>query len=230
MMARAELAARSGGSALVRDMAKTLAGKGSSRGRDDREEFKLKTRKRDGRRNGGSLHGKFHRAQGGTVAVRPAPDGSHNVPTARVKPIQDGSRAMPWVDVPNIRPLADQRDGEKGLVASDLKIVRRNKQISICTYGANNFNLIQSIPVDGTLTPNDLVDSVGNGKRIIPVQVSTRNSSLHQDNKGAISRVGADNWFRRALKNPEKIRSDGGTQISPRQRIHVTKRAHRGVG
>ena len=106
MMARAEHAARSGGSALVRDMAKTLTCKASSREWDDREEFKLKTRKKDERWNGGSLHGKFHRAQGGTVAVCPAPDGRHNVPTARVKPIQDGSRAMPWVDIRNSRPLA----------------------------------------------------------------------------------------------------------------------------
>ena len=106
-------------------------------------------------------------SRGGTIAVRPASDYSYNVPTARVKSIQDGYGAMPGVNVPNSRPLTNQRDGEKGLVASDSEIVRRNEKVGIGTSGANNLDLIKSIPVNGAFTLNDLVNLISNGKRIV---------------------------------------------------------------
>ena len=70
-------------------------------------------------------------------------------------------------------------DGEKGLVASDLEIVRRNEQIGIVASGANNLDLIKSIPVNGAFTLNDLDNLISNGKRIVSAQISTRNSALH---------------------------------------------------
>ena len=123
MMTRAELTTGPRRSTLARNVSKSLAGIASPRRRDNREELQLKTRERNGRRNGGSLHGELHCIQGGAIVVRPTSNRRYNVPTARVKPIQDGYRAMPGVNVPNSRLLANHRNGEEGLITRNPEIM-----------------------------------------------------------------------------------------------------------
>ena len=168
MMTRTELKTGPTRSAWARNLSKSLVGIASPRWQDNREELQLKARERNGRRNGGSLHGKLHSIQGGAIFASPASNRRNNIPTARVKPIQDGYRAMPGVNVPNSRLLADHRNGEKDLISCNPKIMRSNEQIGISAPRADNFDLIESVSMNGALTLNDVVNLVGNGKRIVP--------------------------------------------------------------